>query len=161
VLFQQHGSSWDLRAKESGGATDRDLRTARCPTGLEPVARGVQALASQAGLGLPYEAADLMSVLRHRLVPPRARSRSTTCSRSASTAPPHAAIMKLFGNSFLGQSGQAEGAVGELAVEGLETYDGEDDVVDAIEVTAVPGSRDSPVLHVGDRLFDDETYDAT
>jgi hypothetical protein len=63
------------------------------PTGLEPVARGVQALASQAGLGLPYEAADLMSVLRHRLVPPRARSRSTTCSRSASTAPPHAAII--------------------------------------------------------------------
>jgi hypothetical protein len=74
------------------------------------------------------------------------------------TTPVVILAVKLFGNSFLGQSGQAEGAVGELVVEDLETYDGEDDVVDAIEVTAVPGSRDSPVLHVGDRLVDDETY---
>jgi hypothetical protein len=66
--------------------------------------------------------------------------------------------MKLFGNLFLGQLGQAEGSVGELVVECLKTDRGENDVVDAVEVAAVAGGHDSPVLDVRDGLFYDEAY---
>jgi hypothetical protein len=66
--------------------------------------------------------------------------------------------LKLFGNLFLGQPGQAEGSVGELVVECLKTDRGEDDVVDAVEVAAVAGGHDSPVLDVCDGLCYDEAY---
>jgi hypothetical protein len=66
--------------------------------------------------------------------------------------------LKLFGNLILGQLGQAEGSVGELVVECLKTDRGEDDVVDAVEVAAVAGGHDSPVLDVCDGLFYDKAY---
>jgi hypothetical protein len=45
-----------------------------------------------------------------------------------------------------------------LVVECLKTDRGEDDVVDAVEVAAVAGGHDSPVLDVCDGLFYDEAY---
>jgi hypothetical protein len=65
---------------------------------------------------------------------------------------------KLFGNLFLGQPRQAEGSVGELVIKCLKTDRGEDDVVDAVEVAAVAGGHDSPVLDVCDGLFYDEAH---
>lgn len=70
----------------------------------------------------------------------------------------HRLSLKFFGNLFLGQSGQAEGAVGEVVVECLEADGCEDDVVDSVEVAAVWGGRDSPVLDVGEGSFRDSTY---
>jgi hypothetical protein len=61
--------------------------------------------------------------------------------------------MKLFGNSFLDESGQAKAAAGEAVVECLEADGGEDDVVDTVEVSAVSGGHDSPIFDVRDRLL--------
>lgn len=66
--------------------------------------------------------------------------------------------MKLFGNLFLGKSGQVEGAVGGVVVECLEADGGDDHVGDAIEVAAVRGGHDSPVLDMSDGSFYGGTY---
>jgi ribonuclease BN (tRNA processing enzyme) len=66
--------------------------------------------------------------------------------------------LKLFGNSFLDQSGQVKSAAGEVVVECLEADGGEDDVVDAVEVSAIPGGHDPPIFDMRDRLLHNKAY---
>jgi len=48
--------------------------------------------------------------------------------------------------------------VEEAVIEGLQANVGEDDIVDAVEVTAVSTGHDAPVLDVRDGMFNDPAY---